>query len=474
MFATLVGRLAQFLIALVSVRVMTTLLPPDELGKVSLITTSTAFFALFLINPVGMFVNRRLHGWLDSGVLKHYVHVYGLYIVAVAAAASVLVAAAMQAGLLEIGVAPAAVAALVAASLVFNTINQTLVPSLNMVGRVKPFIALTLGTLLASLCLSVTFVRSFGPTAPWWLAGLIAGQAIFAAWGYGVFFEHGRAAGVPAPIDRQRLRSLAAFCWPAAIAVGLNWAQMQGYRFLIASESGLVELGLFTAGYGIAAAMLSAMEQILTTWFQPTFYRDANSANARSHDQAWRRYASVMLPLSIVGLFAVLAGARDLVALMLGPAYQSVAPYVMLGAFAEWSRVLVGVFVLIAHLKLRTALLIVPSAIGAALTLLLIAVLLPRYGLYTAPLSVAVGGLAVCVFLHRSARAERHDAALPWRRLVIAAASGLAVLAVMQGVRPALEPLGWPGRLIDLGLVAALLSPVVWLQLSSARQSRNP
>src|SRR5580698_3094950 len=58
-----VGRGAQFLLALATVRVGTTLLSPAEMGRVSLVVTTTGFFIFLLVNPVGMFINRRLHSW---------------------------------------------------------------------------------------------------------------------------------------------------------------------------------------------------------------------------------------------------------------------------------------------------------------------------------------------------------------------------------------------------------------------------
>lgn len=470
MLTALTGRMAQFVIALASVRVLTTLLTPDELGKVALILTTTAFFALFLVNPVGMFINRRLHSWLEAGVLRHYLHAYCGYLLAVAITACVVLALGMHLGFLQIGMQASTVAMLVAGSLVFNTVNQTLIPSLNMLGRVRPFVLLTLGTLLAGLGLSVLFIKLGEPTAQRWLAGILAGQAIFSLLAYAVFFDRRSSGSTPPLLDAKRLKSLFAFCWPAAVAVGLNWAQMQGYRFLIASENGLAELGLFTAGYGVAAAILSAMEQVLTTWFQPVFYREANSSNADVHASAWRHYAHIMLPLSLIGLLSLLAAAPDLVALMLGPAFQAALPYVLLGALAEWGRMLVGVFVLIAHLRLKTGLLIAPSALGAGIALFLIFWLLPRHGLYVAPLAVAAGGIAVSAYLHRSARSREHRLDLPWRQLAVAFASGAAALAITRGLRPHLDSLGILARPAALAMVVVLYAPLAWYYLAPARR----
>src|SRR5574340_542388 len=81
MAVILFGRAAQFLLALAMMRVATTLLSPEEMGRMSLVTTTTAFFALFLINPVGMFINRRLHAWQSSGLARHYLTCYAGYLI---------------------------------------------------------------------------------------------------------------------------------------------------------------------------------------------------------------------------------------------------------------------------------------------------------------------------------------------------------------------------------------------------------
>ena len=70
------------------------------------------------------------------------------------------------------------------------------------------------------------------------------------------------------------------FAWPVAISVGFNWLQTQGYRFLMADTLGLVDLGLFVVGYGISAGLIAAFESVLTTYFQPKFYKNVSRNNS--------------------------------------------------------------------------------------------------------------------------------------------------------------------------------------------------
>lgn len=440
---------------------MTTLLDPAQMGQVSLVATITALFALLLVNPVGMFVNRRLHKWAETGALRPRLHAFFVYLIFVAVLSGSIVGLAAWGGRMEVGMTFGALAALVGGSLLFNTIIQTFVPSLNMLGRIRLFVVLTISGLVLNLALSVAFVRIFGPSAFLWLGGAVVGQALLSALAYRLFFQDISTGPLWAAINRDQLKRLVAFSWPVAIAVGLAWAQMQGYRFLIAKQEGLTALGLFTAGYGLAAAMISAIEQILTSWFQPAFYRAANSDDPPTHDGAWRQYAGAMLPLSIVGLLALVSSARDLVALMLGPAFQSVTTYVELGAVAECTRVWVGVFTLAAHLKLKTRLLLMPGAVGTLLTLSLMHFLLPLYGLDVAPLAVAAGGLVICAYLFLSA--VKPDAAkLPVRGLLIAVIAGSAGVVLTALVRPALYPLGALMHPAAIALSAAMFAPLAW------------
>jgi hypothetical protein len=122
MILTLVGRLTQFVIMFASVKIMTTLLPPIEMGKASLLVTGIAFFAMFLVNPLGMFINRRLHAWVEMGVFRHYFHVYCSYLLVVAIIAACLAWGGTRLGLLLLNMEGGELALLVGGSLLFNTI----------------------------------------------------------------------------------------------------------------------------------------------------------------------------------------------------------------------------------------------------------------------------------------------------------------------------------------------------------------
>lgn len=468
MIFVLVGRLLQFAVMFLTVKVMTTLLPPHELGKAALITTSVAFFAMLLINPVGMFINRRLHAWQDSGATRRYFHLYCLYLAGVAMVAAAIVWGLFHTRLVPPGTGSWWPALLAAGSILFATVNQTLVPSLNMVGRARAFVVLTLATLISGLAFSVVLVHFWAPIAESWLMGVMLGQIVFALLGYAVFFAPVAASqpgGLRGVLTRERCIGMLQFCWPVALAAGLNWLQMQGYRFVLARELGLADLGLFVAGYGIAAALLAAAETILTTWFQPAFYRQANDADKQVRATAWVRYADKLLPFSILGVSALLAGAPYLTALMLGSQYQAATRFVAFGAIAEWVRVLVGLFGLGAHLRMQTRSLVLPNLIGAATTFALLFLLLPRLGLDCVAPSIAAGGALIVLQLHLRSRGTGFKMRPSLRPLIVVTVFGAVGFAISLVLRPWIETLG--GRettFAGIALVACLWSPVaLWL-----------
>ena len=79
MLIIIFGRLTQFLLMLATLKISTFLLSPVEMGKMALITSTLAFVSLFLINPVGMYVNRHLHEWNNEQKISVYLNFYWLF-----------------------------------------------------------------------------------------------------------------------------------------------------------------------------------------------------------------------------------------------------------------------------------------------------------------------------------------------------------------------------------------------------------
>jgi O-antigen/teichoic acid export membrane protein len=250
-----------------------------------------------------------------------------------------------------------------------------------------------------------------------------------------------------------------AFCWPIGLAVLLQWLHMQGYRFLLAERFGLAQLGLYAAGYNVAASLITAMETLLTTWYQPIFYRMANSTDPAQRDQAWSSYASVMLPVSTLGMTALVAVSPSLPKVLLGAAFHGAGQYVLLGALAEWARMLVGLVGLNAHRHMSTRQLIAPNLVGMVATYVVLFATITSWGLRAAPVAMFAGSFTVIAYLwFRTYRDDAH-AKLAWRPiggLGTVAAVCAAFCVFLQSTLPiAVSPVAAVGVCLLIGLLWA-------------------
>lgn len=404
MIIILFGRAAQFFLALLMMRVGTTLLSPQEMGRVSLVLTTIAFFALFLVNPVGMFINRRLHSWKTAGVARYYLRRYAFYLFGVALLAAICLPVLYLLGWAHFGLTLPWLILLVCTSLVFNTVNQTAIPSLNLLGDSGRFVLLSIATLLVSFVCAVVLVKVGRPSAQNWLLGLLLGQILIGLVGVKVLFSRLKPQEVRAVlphVGHHQLRALFTFGWPVALAAGLAWLQGQGYRYLLSGQLGLDKLGLFVAGYAISAGIISGFESVLTTYFQPRLYQDV-SANTQPEQQAlaWQRYAAAVIPSLILTVMFIVMVTPELTRLFLGQKFQLASEFVVWGALAEAARVLMGVYSLIAHIRMRTRWLIFPNTVGAMLSIAGCVLLIPHFGVIGAGIGLAGSGLVEVCLMH--------------------------------------------------------------------------
>lgn len=428
------------------------------MGRVSLILTTIAFFAMFLVNPVGMFINRRLHAWQENGAARHYLIRYLNYLLFVALIAAIGLPVFYMSGLVNFGISVGWLILLACGSLVFNTINQTAIPSLNMLGDSRRFVLLSLATGAASFVCAVLLVTMVQSSAQYWLLGLLLGQTLLAIIGTSVLFSklQNHAHPYASPIIHKRhLHVLFNFAWPVALAAGLGWLQAQGYRYIMEGQLGLAQLGLFVAGYGISAGMIAGFESVLTTYFQPRLYRDANVDHPVEQARAWHRYAAAVIPSLVLTVALIAMLAPELTRLFLGADYQSASSFVVWGVLAEAARVLTGVYSLIAHVFMKTRWLLLPTLAGAVISIVLCALLIPRLGASGAGVGLSISGFLVVAMLH-ILLAHRVGGGVPIRSTLVACAAALVLWAIIVGFRQMINTTGWvevAGALILAGII---------------------
>lgn len=476
MIVVLCGNAAQFILLLLVMRLATHYLPPEEMGRLSLITAATAFFALFFVNPVGMFINRRFHTWDALGRAKYYLKLHWLYLLVVCGLAAGSLAILNTWSAFGLHFSTDWLLVLVCGSLFFNTINQTAVPSLNLLEFRGRFFILTLATIGIGLFSAYILVQVFSPTAEYWLVGLLIGQAVLAVVGVAVLFAKLQTSVAAQRPTKIHLRIIFSFAWPVAVSVGFNWWQTQGYRFLAADSLGLAALGLFVAGYGISAGLLTGFEAVLTTYLQPRFYKSVSNTNCNTTTQslAWNTYAGAILPSLVLVTFILIALAPELTRFMVGPAYQSSSRFVVWGVLAEGARVVAGVYGMSAHAKMKTRLLLLPNLLGATICTALILVLAPNLGAHGIGLARALAGIGLVLAMHYMVITAL-EMKLPYRQLLKATVMGVLITLMALAGRWAI---GGTASLTSAGFLIvavglAFLPMLYWLMLPFLSRSKK-
>lgn len=375
------GRLIQFVILLATLRVATSILPPEEMGKISIVTGFISFFALFLLYPVGMFMNRRLLQWNQIGIAKKYFKYFFAYLFIVTLVSGCLLA--ILFGLstrLDDLFSMKWLVFLVCGNLIFATINQVSIPGLNLIGSRGIFVILTILTYSLSLGFGVILSINFGGNAEYWLSGILIGQVVIGLVGLKLFFAKLKNDGSKRSsyISLDKVKNLYRFAWPLSLAAGLSWIQSQSYRYQMEEFLGLEDLGLFFSGYIISIGLIAGFDSIISAYFLPIFYKKLT--DPALSNMAWRQYAHVAIPSLLITGFLIIATAPELAQLLLGAKYQAASQFIIFGAICEVSRVASGVYGLAAHAHMQTRKLLYPNLISAIATIFLVWFFMPIYG----------------------------------------------------------------------------------------------
>ena len=465
----LLARFLQILLSVVSIKLSSHLLAPEQMGRLALVNSIVAFFAFMFINPIGMFMNRRMHSWWRDGQWLGYQRWYYLYVlcVAVLAGLTLVFGTPFYGGLrMSLGW----MALLICGSILVNTSNQGFVSTLNLLGFAVPFGTLTILTPLLGLLLSWLLCMRMGSQTEYWVSGLLLGQGLVTIAAVLVVLRRWADRGGPTLANRvptgAMLRNLFRYAWPISVAVILAWAQNQGYRLVLERQIGLKELGIFVAGYGIALGIMSAMESLLASLLQPRFYSRLNSPGELPAE-AWNEYAAVALPILVLTGVTLAASATEAVHIFLSPAYWGTATVVCWAAAIELTRTAANTYSLCMHAMMKTRGLMIPSLVGAILSIGFLSVAAHFWGLDGVGPALALAGV-VCLASWHNAAHRLAGISFPLRRVLLALAGGLLAF----GIESAMHLLNLP--LAPLLATLLAVAPVVVIYLLFARTLVRP
>lgn len=403
------GRVVQGLIGIVSIRILTALLSPAEVGNYFLILAVAGFCVLTLISPAGMYVNRKLHKWdLDGNLLRRFA-AGNLYLALVSVFSALAVFALNRGFGVGSSIALTGFICLTALYIYFSTCNQAIIPALNMLGHRGAFVGFTVATLVLGLGLSVIFSLSFSRTAVAWLSGQTAAMA--AAAGLALVCLRRKttrsAPGTaPSPLLRPAvLANVFSFAWPLSLTYFFMWTQNWSYRLIVEKMLSPGFLGLIGVGLGIAAGIAAAVESVAQQFYLPAFYREINGSDPELRAAAWNRMARVTLPLYLSFAVMVTFMAPFILRLLTGAEFHGAGVFLVCGAWIEFFRMATNTLATVAHAEMRTRHLIKSYSAGAVLAVAG-TFLLAKHAGYAPliPLLLAASGLVIACVMYRDMR----------------------------------------------------------------------
>jgi O-antigen/teichoic acid export membrane protein len=404
------GRIIQALLALVSIRFLTGILDKQNVGLTYLIGSLTFYFSLVFINPIGMFLNRRIHLWFQERRLLRVFRFLNFYFLLVALFSVPLVL--ISYFVFHVGSEFFAwqIGLLVFLNIYIGTWFQTLCPSLNMLEHRGAFVGINLATQILGLLASMGAVIFIDKTAFFWLMGILVGQAVGAllSWYYfKIKVENIEATGL-GPVSPLFLnRTVLQFCLPIALTTAFMWGQQQSYRLIVDARLGAEVLALIGVGLSVATSIASVMESLVNQYFYPGYYAVLAKEGIEARLKAWKNLFDNSMAVYIPVTMYVIFGAPFILKLLVSSQYSDVVYLVIIGSLVEFLRATTNIFYSVSQSEMKTRSTLVPYGLGAVVVVAGLFLILdfasPMKIIYL-PMLLFLAGLTSCVSMYKSMR----------------------------------------------------------------------
>ncbi len=353
------ARALQVAIMFATYKALTQLLTQEELGAYFYFLGIAGGVGLILVNPVGVFINRFIHQWVkDRSVAKKGLFFLGFSTLAGLTASVIVIGLSKTAGL-----GTAIAASSLGLYVVGNTITNTFIPAINILGRAILFACLTVISQLVTVLVAM-YATSNNALASTWLWSYGCTFAVFGILAYGLTCRmNDSSSHIP---EGSQSQSLFKFAWPLAVSnIGL-WALTQGYRPLGAWLSSLESLAIIGLGIGIASSVANAFEMLVHQIFMPKFFRSLHSNSAQERKEKWRQLWQCVVPLYLAVTCFAIGCSKILLSLLASTTYENAWIYLTIGACAEFLRMLSSTLSLVSVSELKTRATVVPYLTGGA------------------------------------------------------------------------------------------------------------
>lgn len=401
-YLLVLSKVIQLVVGFASIRILTELLSPEELGRYYLVLSWIALFGFSLLNPIGQFFNRNLNFWSNDGFIKEpfwaAVIIRFLCIIALAFLFVMLMFLMPHVSTINFSI-DVTLFSLVITMLLAGTL-QAVLAMFNTIGDRKVFFTYTLLFPVSSLGMSTILILIFGSEHIYWFAGQAIVQ-LFLLLSVLVFNIRSLAPypiGVLGFTKSLNVDDVLAFCIPVAFVLFLQWLQTKSYRFFVETEFSIDVVAYLSVSLAVSYALFSSLENLMNQLVNPFYFREI-AKNKVNIGSIWDRTASIYMPMYILLLLIILAFSDVIVLALVSDEYQNISVFVRIGALIEFFRVVSNVLVIASHGANNTKLLILPYSIGAAVFMMMMVMMTIFDNLYFVLLALLCSNLVLVIFL---------------------------------------------------------------------------
>lgn len=375
----LLGRIVQAVVALASLRVLTSTLPPEEVGRYYVYVAFSSVFSLFLLAPLGMWGNRHIHQWARAEALGTVFRFYTLGCILSAMIAIPVVSLISFCIANTEGVALPVLIAAVTLSLIVVSLSQAFVGFLNLIGGRGEYVSVQIFTQCLVLILSWLLCQRWMPSGFGWLLGIVGGNLcalVLALW---VLRRHFPSSVRGSWRDLIPKKSFLQFAAPMVLLGAVLWSQSQMFRILVESFSGAEVVAVLGVSLGVATGLAGSLEAVVLQLFAPAYYSSMNEEDLSARAKGWEEYSRRSNEIYFLGCFYVVVFARPLMTLLVSERYWGFHRLLIFGAVIEYFRLTVGVRQLLCHSEYQMKRLVKPALIVVFATFALL-MALGRWG----------------------------------------------------------------------------------------------
>jgi O-antigen/teichoic acid export membrane protein len=290
----------------------------------------------------------------------------------------------------------------------FQSLNQFIIPLLNMLHYRLSFTILTVLTAFGIIVFGYLFVKLFGSTSENWLLGTVVSNTLFLIIGFfilknrlnekfnGFFYSFKK-------ITKEKIKTILVFVMPLSVATLFMWLQNSGYRILIEQNIGLEFLGFLGVGLAISGQVASTIESIVMQYFHPIYYKQITNATVEERKKAIESFINKALPIYFMLAIFLTFLAKYVVEILVDEKYYGVYIFTTFGIWIEFFRMSSNLFGNISQSEMNTKKFMTPYIIGSLVTIILVYFSSSKvdYEFYL-PIALLIGGLFTMIVMYIS------------------------------------------------------------------------